>query len=159
MPTYSSSSLTGATGAPQIDPTSFQQQGSSGPGTFSQVLGSMGAMGGTIAQGFGKNVVSAGISAAFGGGTLGQGLSALPTPPGGGGFGGGFGGGVSGAPGSGSFGGLDPQQAIDGMFQSNTQLLILQTHVQQLSQNFQSFSNLLKADNDARSNAIRNFRS
>jgi len=48
---------------------------------------------------------------------------------------------------------------IDAMFNNNVTFLMLQTKVQNMSQQFQAVSNIVKADHDARTNAIRNFRS
>ncbi len=120
---------------------------------------------------FGRQVVAAAISGAVGGGngggTMGGGslrgnfIGAPPPPPGMGSGGGGmpapptFGGGASGA----GFGPDAMQGNIDAMFNNNMMFLMMQTKVQNLSQQMQSISNIFKADHDARSNAIRNFRS
>jgi len=123
---------------------------------------------------FGRQVVSAAINGAVGGGGGGGGFAGgamrgnfsggfgpPPAPPGmGGGLGGppappGMGGGMSGA----GFGPDAMQGNIDAMFNNNMVFLMMQTKVQNLSQQMQSISNIFKADHDARSNAIRNFRS
>ena len=100
-------------------------------------------------------------------------VPAPPAPPGMGGGGGGMGG-LGGPPpppgmGSGSptamggmsgMGGADKYGGqIDAMFNNNMMFMMLQTKVQNMSQQFQAVSNIYKADHDARTNAIRNFRS
>lgn len=91
-----------------------------------------------------------------------------PAPPGMGGGGGfgpppappGMGGAMGGPGGMAGLGGPDQfGSQVDAMFNNNLMFLMLQTRVQNLSQQFQSFSNIYKADHDARTNAIRNFRS
>lgn len=127
--------------------------------------------------GFGRNVVAAAISGAVGGGGsgaygaggMGGGLGLRsnmlgppPAPPSGlGGMGGGAMGGMGAMGGGmGGLGGADAMQGnIDAMFNNNMVFLMMQTKVQNLSQQMQSISNIFKADHDARSNAIRNFRS
>lgn len=50
------------------------------------------------------------------------------------------------------------QGQIDSMQNNNMMFLAIQTKVQNLSQQFQVISNILKADSDAKSNAIKNMR-
>jgi hypothetical protein len=81
---------------------------------------------------------------------------------GGGGVGGGAGMGGMGNPAAGASGMGGPDQyggQIDAMFNNNMMFMMLQTKVQNMSQQFQAVSNIYKADHDARTNAIRNFRS
>ena len=165
-----------------IDPSTTREFVSSGnrgnsPGSsaFSNILNTLAPVGMTAANVFGGQVVStavssavggsAGFGGAFGGGMMRSGfgagsIPAPPAPPMGGG------GGSLGAPptlGGGATGtGFGPeamQGNIDAMFNNNMTFLMMQTKVQNLSQQMQSFSNIIKADHDARSNAIRNFRS
>lgn len=148
---------------------------STGPGTFSSLFNNVIAPAGmTAANIFGNQVVSTAVSSAVGGGGAygagspvmggamrGSFIGAPPPPPGGGMGGGGLGapptlgGGMSGA----GFGPDAMQGNIDAMFNNNMVFLMMQTKVQNLSQQMQSISNIFKADHDARSNAIRNFRS
>jgi hypothetical protein len=102
-------------------------------------------------------------------------VPAPPAPPGGGASGGIMGmGGPPPPPGMGGGGGNPmamggmagmgggPDQyggQIDAMFNNNMMFMMLQTKVQNMSQQFQAVSNIYKADADARTNAIRNFRS
>jgi len=51
------------------------------------------------------------------------------------------------------------QGQIDNMFNNNMMFLMIQTKVQNMSQQVQTVSNIMKADADSRLNAIRNFRS
>ncbi len=129
---------------------------------------------------FGRSVIATAITSAVGGGGYGSAagggggfaggamrgnmggmIGPPPSPPGGGaGFGAppgppGMGGGATGA----GFGPDAMQGNIDAMFNNNMVFLMMQTKVQNLSQQMQSISNIFKADHDARSNAIRNFRS
>lgn len=126
---------------------------------------------------FGRSVIAAAINGAVGGGGYGSAaggsfmggamrgnmggmIGPPPAPPGMSGFGAppappGMGGGVSGT----GFGPDAMQGNIDAMFNNNMMFLMMQTKVQNLSQQMQSISNIFKADHDARSNAIRNFRS
>ncbi|GEM_PF-5172389 len=124
----------------------------------------------TSGGGFGRSVVATAVNSAvanggsFAGGALrgnqtGGFLPPPPAPPGSL-LGGGppapnFGGGTTGA----GFGPDAMQGNIDAMFNNNMMFLMMQTKVQNLSQQMQSISNIFKADHDARSNAIRNFRS
>src|SRR4030095_1183091 len=125
--------------------------------------GQQGAMGGTGSPMFGgssagKFMTGSNIPAPpappGGGAAALRGLGAPPPPPGGGMAG--LGGASGALPGSGAdqFGGQ-----IDSMFNNNVTFLMLQTKVQNMSQQFQAVSNIVKADHDARTNAIRNFRS
>lgn len=167
-----------------IDPSTTREFVSSGnrgnsPGSsaFSNILNTLAPVGMTAANVFGGQVVSTAVSSALGGGSgsyggafgggmmrSGFGAGAIPAPPappmGGGGLGAppspyGLGGGASGA----GFGPDAMQGNIDAMFNNNMVFLAMQTKVQNMSQQMQSISNIFKADHDARSNAIRNFRS
>lgn len=161
-----------------IDPSTTREFVSSGnrgnsPGSsaFSNILNTLAPVGMTAANVFGGQVVSAAVSSAVGGnagggafggmgGSMRSGFGAnnIPAPPT---FGGG-GGGASPLGGNGTAPGMgaDAMQGnIDAMFNNNMMFLMMQTRVQNLSQQMQSVSNIFKADHDARSNAIRNFRS
>jgi hypothetical protein len=50
------------------------------------------------------------------------------------------------------------QGQINAMLNNNLMFLAIQTKVQNMSQAFQAMSNILKADSDAKLNAVRNFR-
>lgn len=162
-----------------IDPSTTREFVSSGnrgnsPGSsaFSNILNTLAPVGMTAANVFGGQVVSAAVSSAVGGnggsgGAFGGGMGgsmrsgfgignipAPPAPPMGGGSSP-----LAGNPMGGGMGADAMQGNIDAMFNNNMMFLMMQTRVQNLSQQMQSVSNIFKADHDARSNAIRNFRS
>ncbi|MBL7685116.1 MAG: hypothetical protein JNK65_03660 [Deltaproteobacteria bacterium] len=82
-----------------------------------------------------------------------------PPPPMFGGAGGQVGGNTFNGIGS-NYGGVDQYQGqLDNMFNNNMQFLMMQTKVQNMSQQIQVASNIIKTRDDAIANTIRNFKS
>ncbi|MFO1518546.1 MAG: hypothetical protein U1F57_02605 [bacterium] len=128
------------------------------PGSGGQMAGASSPMGGGVFGSGGGGVFGRSSITGPGGSTGGGGgvpFGPPPAPPS-------VGGGSSvssagGIPGMG--GGADYQTQLDSMFNNNMMFLMLQTKVQNMSQQIQLTSNTIKAKDDAIANTIRNFRS
>lgn len=96
---------------------------------------------------------AAGEASSMGGGTLMKGMSLGPPPAPPGGMG-------TTSSMAGATGGTDMAYGgqVDAMFNNNMQFLMLQTKVQNMSQQFQTITNVMKADFDARMASIRNIK-